>query len=380
MRRLVVICLVMLLACYSSIGFAYGSTRIKDVAKVQGVRSNQLVGYGLVVGLAGTGDSTKSTFTIQSVANMLKSFGVNVSSAQMQPKNVAAVMITAQLPPFVKPGDTIDINVSSVGDAKSLQGGILLQAPLKAANGGIYAVGQGALSVGGFAAGGGGASQQKNHPTAGTISNGAIVERDVPVKIEDNGTISLVLFQPDFTTANRIAEAISYQYGSIASAQDPGTVVVRVPQNYRGELVSFVASIEDLPVTPDSVAKVVINERTGTVVMGSNVTIDKVAVAQGGLTVTIGKTTEVSQPEPFSGGSTVVTNNRTVDVKEQKSNLIVLPASSNVSDVVNALNAVGRDASRRYFDTAGNKGCRRASRRHPADIEVDYGNNFNQPG
>lgn len=341
MRRLVAFGLIIvLLAACSASAWAYGP-RIKDVAKLQGVRSNQLTGYGLVVGLAGTGDSNKVTYTIQSIASMLKKFGIVVNTAQLQPKNVAAVMVTATLPPFVKPGDTIDITVSSNGDAKSLQGGTLLQTPLLAANGAVYAVGQGPLSIGGFSAGSGGSSQQKNFPTVGTIPSGAIVERDVPTKFEDSGNIVLVLNKPDFTTASRISEVVSRRFGPIAAARDAGTVTVNVPLEYAGNLVGFIAAVEELPVTPDNAAKVVINERTGTVVMGGNVTIDSVAVAQGGLTVKINKTTEVSQPPPLSGGSTVVTENKTVDVKEQPAPLIVLPAASSVSDLVAALNAVG---------------------------------------
>ncbi len=341
MRRLIAFSLIIaLVAASAAPALAYGP-RIKDVAKLQGVRSNQLVGYGLVVGLAGTGDSNKSTFTIQSIVNMLKTFGVTVSSAQLQPKNVAAVMVTAQLPPFVKPGDTIDITVSSMGDAKSLQGGTLLQTPLKAATGAVYAVGQGPLSVGGFSFGGGGASQQKNFPTVGTIPGGAIVERDVPTQFEASGNIVLVLNKPDFTTANRISEAVDRRFGPISRARDAGSVTVQVPYEYSGNLVGFVAAVEELPVTPDNAAKVVINERTGTVVMGGNVTIDTVAVAQGGLTVRVATTTEVSQPPPFSRGSTVVTHNTTVDAKEQQAPLVVLPAAASVSDLVSALNAVG---------------------------------------
>lgn len=341
MRRLIAFSLVIvLLATSAGTALAYGP-RIKDVAKLQGVRGNQLVGYGLVVGLAGTGDSTKSTFTIQSVVNMLKTFGVTVSATQLQPKNVAAVMVTAQLPPFVKPGDTIDITVSSMGDAKSLQGGTLLQAPLKAATGAVYAVGQGPLSIGGFSAGGGGASQTKNFPTVGTIPSGAIVERDVPTQFENSGNIVLVLNKPDFTTANRISEAIDRRFGPISQARDGGSVAVRVPYEYAGNLVSFVAAVEELSVTPDNAAKVVINERTGTVVMGGNVTIDTVAIAQGGLTVRISQSTEVSQPPPLSGGSTVVTQNKAVDVKEQAAPIVVLPAAASVSELVSALNAVG---------------------------------------
>jgi len=319
------------------------SARIKDVAKVQGVRSNQLLGYGLIVGLAGTGDSNKIEFTIQSIANMLKSFGVVFNAAQLKPKNMAAVMVTANLPPFAKPGDAIDITVSSMGDAKSLQGGTLLQTPLRAANGQVYAVGQGALSTGGFAAGRGGASQQKNFLTAGNIPNGAIVEREVPMAItdRDNSKITLALNQADFTTANRISTAIDQRFGLITVAKDPGTVVVDVPYHYRNDIVGFIAAVEELAVTPDTAAKVVINERTGTVVIGGNVTIDQVAVAQGGLTVKIGRTTEVSQPPSFSEGNTVATTNTTTEVDEEPAGLIVLPASASVSDVVAALNAVG---------------------------------------
>lgn len=338
---LVLACLMIISALPAIAAPIAVSARIKDIAKVQGVRSNQLVGYGLVVGLSGTGDSNKSIFTLQSVANMLKSFGVSIQASQMQPKNVAAVMVTAQLPPFVKPGDTIDITISSLGDAKSLQGGTLIQTPLRAANGAVYAVGQGPLSVGGYSAGGGGNSQQKGFTTAGTIPSGAIVERDVPTQFSANGTINLALNQPDFTTASRISEAVDSRFGPISFARDPGTVVINVPEYYTNNIVGFVASLEDLAVTPDNIAKIVINERTGTIVMGANVTIDQVAIAQGNLTVKIGTTTEVSQPPPFSGGSTVVTDKKTVDVNEPKASMIVLPATANVGDVVNALNAVG---------------------------------------
>ena len=316
-------------------------TRIKDVAKVQGVRTNQLTGYGLVVGLAGTGDSNKSINTTQSVVNMLKSFGVTVSAAQLQSKNVAAVIVTATLPAFVKPGDTIDIAVSSMGDAKSLAGGTLMQTPLRAANGNVYAVGQGPVSTGGFSAGGSGASTQKNFPTVGLITSGAIVERDVAFQLSANGTISLALNRPDFTTASRITEAITQNFGAIAAARDPGTIVVAVPQKYGQDVVSFVAALEELRIRPDAVAKVVINERTGTIVMGSNVSIDEVAVAQGGLTIKISKSKDVSQPNSLSRGTTTTTNKTTVDAQESTGNLLVLPATANVGDVVAALNSVG---------------------------------------
>ena len=318
-----------------------GNTRIKDVAKVQGVRANQLVGYGLVFGLAGTGDSNKSVNTIQSVVNMLRSFGVLVDQTKLQSKNVAAVMISSKLPAFVKSGDTIDVTVSSMGDAKSLAGGTLIQTPLRAANGNVYAVAQGPVTTGGFAAGGTGANVQKNFPTVGLITNGAIVERDVPFQIGANGQFNLALNRPDFTTATRIAEAITQRFGTIAVARDPGTVTVSVPAMFGQDVVGFVAAIEELRIRPDEVARVVINERTGTIVMGSNVSIDEVAVAQGGLTVKITKTREVSQPLPFSQGRTVTTPRQSVNAQEGSGNLLVLPSTASVGDVVAALNSVG---------------------------------------
>ena len=317
------------------------ATRIKDVAKIQGVRNNQLVGYGLVVGLAGTGDSDKISQTIQSIKNMLMGFGVMPSTTQMKPKNVAAVMVTATLPAFSKSGDTIDATISSMGDAKSLQGGVLLQTPLKAANGQVYAAAQGPVSTGGFVAGGGGASQQKNFPTVGMTPNGAIVEKEVAFNLGGNGTLTLSLAQPDFTTASRIVEALDGRFGAISRARDAGSIQIQVPAYYEQDLVSFIAAVEELPIVPDAIAKVVINERTGTVVMGSNITVDEVAVAQGGLSIKITKSAGVSQPGPFSGGSTVVVPNTNVDVKEENRNMLLLPAASSVGDVVNALNSVG---------------------------------------
>ena len=317
------------------------NTRIKDVAKVQGVRDNQLVGYGLVFGLAGTGDSNKSVNTIQSIINTLRSFGVVVDQTKLQSKNAAAVMISAKLPAFINPGDTIDVTVSSMGDAKSLAGGTLIQTPLRAANGSVYAVAQGAVTTGGFSAGGTGANVQKNFPTVGLISSGAIVEREVPFQLGANGQFNLALSRPDFTTANRIMEAISSRFGNIAVARDPGTVTIRVPGAFVQDMVSFVAAIEELRIKPDEVARVVINERTGTIVMGSNVSIDEVAVAQGGLTIKITKTRDVIQPAPFSQGRTATAPRETVKAQEANGNLLVLPSTASVGDVVAALNSVG---------------------------------------
>lgn len=344
--RKIITAAVCVLVCCSVVGTAFAasstvSTRIKDIAKVQGVRSNQLIGYGLVVGLAGTGDSNKTLETLQSVANMLKEFGVSISSSQLKTKNVAAVMVTSQLPPFVREGDTIDITVSSMGDAKSIQGGTLLQTPLRAANGQVYAVGQGAVSTGGFTASGGGSTRQKNFPTVGTTPNGAIVEREVESELGSDGSLSLSLSRADFTTASRISNAVNARYGSVARATNPGRVDITVPYAYRNDIVGFVAGLEDLYVTPDNIAKVVVNERTGTIVMGGNVAVDEIAIAQGGLSISIEKNTDISQPPPFTLGETIKTRNTDVDVAEEKANTIVLPATANVGDIVGALNAVG---------------------------------------
>lgn len=317
-------------------------TRIKDVAKVQGVRSNQLMGYGLVVGLNDTGDSTSSLNTAQSVVNMLRAYGIAVSTSQIKAKNVAAVMVTATLPPFVREGDTIDVTVSSIGDADSVQGGTLLQTPLKAANGVVYAVAQGAVSTGGFMAGrGGGNNVQKNFPTVGTTPNGAIVERTVEDDLGQDGTLALSLANPDFTTASRIAGAINAQYGSVAKATNPGRIDISIPAYYKSNVVGFVSGLENLPIMPDSIAKVVVNERTGTIVMGGNVSVDEVAITQGGLSIHVQKNTSVSQPDPLSYGTTVTARNVQVSAKDDKSSTIVLPATTNVSDIVGALNAVG---------------------------------------
>ncbi len=336
-----VLCLCML-ASATAMAAMYSSTRIKDVAKVQGVRNNQLMGYGLVVGLNGTGDSNKMTHTIQSIGNMMREYGVAFDTNGLKPKNVAAVIVTATLPPFVREGDAIDITISSMGDAKSIQGGTLLQTPLKAANGNVYAVGMGPVSTGGFTAGRGNSSAQKNFPTVGTTPNGAIVERSVEDDdLAPNGILSWSLSKADFTTANRIAQAINANYGGIAKAANPGRVDVVVPAYYRSNLVGFISSMEELMVTPDNIAKVVVNERTGTIVMGGDVAVDTIAITQGGITVDIGKNYDVIQPAPFTKGNTVILPQDDVNVTEQKGTSIVLPATSNVNDIVGALNSVG---------------------------------------
>ena len=304
-------------------------TRIKDISKVQGVRSNQLMGYGLVVGLDGTGDGSSSGETVQSIANMLTSYGITVNTSSIKLKNVAAVMVTATLPPFVREGDSLDVTVSSIGDAKSLRGGTLLQTPLRAGNGEVYVVAQGGVSTGGFTAGSGGSSTSKAFPTVGIAVNGGIVERTVEDDgIGANGQISLSLARPDFTTASRVAGAINAQYGSIAQASNPGRVDVAIPSYFRGNVVGFVASIEDLPIRPDNMARV-------------DVSVDAVAITQGGLTIRIQSNADVSQPGPFSYGNTVVTDDPNVEVTDAKGSTIVLPATTNISDIVGALNTVG---------------------------------------
>ena len=346
MKRLfTILTLLSCLLMFTSTVFADSAvTRIKDIAKIQGVRSNQLMGYGLVVGLPGTGDSDDTVQMIQSTVSMLARFGITINAGDLDTDNVAAVMVTATLPPFVREGDTIDVTVSSMGDADSIQGGTLLQTPLLAADGEVYAVAQGPVSTGGFIVGNGGNRNQRNFPTVGTTPNGAIVERTVEDDLGKNGQLSLSLLNMDFTTANRIANAINgayYQYGAIARAANPGRVDIRIPPGYRSNVVGFVASIESLPIRPDNVAKVVFSERTGTIVMGGEVTVDECAITQGGLSIKVQRDTDVYQPNPFSYGTTMVTRTEDVDADEEQSSSIVLPATTNISDIVGALNAVG---------------------------------------
>ena len=303
-------------------------TRIKDIAKVQGVRSNQLMGYGLVVGLPGTGDSDDTWQMIQSTVSLLRNFGITVQPADLDSDNVAAVMVTATLPPFVREGDTIDVTVSSMGDADSIQGGTLLQTPLRAANGDVYAVAQGSVSTGGFIAGRGNNRAQRNFPTAGNIPNGAIVERTLEDDLGSNGQISLSLASSDFTTASRITNSINAAYGgNVAHAANPGRVDINIPGYF--------------PVIPDTIAKVVVNERTGTIVMGGNVTVDECAITQGGLSIRINREESLSQPGPFSYGTSMVVMNTQTNAREESSSSVVMPATTSVSDVIGALNAVG---------------------------------------
>jgi flagellar P-ring protein precursor FlgI len=319
--------------------------RVKDVAQVQGVRDNSLYGYGLVVGLNGTGDkSTSSPFTPQTVANMLRRLGISLPVERLDGRNVAAVMVTAKLPPFVKAGANLDVTVSSLGDASTLQGGTLLLTPLQGPDGRVYALAQGPISVGGIAASGAaGDVVQKNHPTVGRIPNGAVVEREVPMAL-DPTAVALTLKRPDFTTAVRLAEAVNRAGGSgIARAVDPSTVVVSVPPAAQPRLMEFLARVESATLQVDAPARVVINERTGTVIMGNQLRISTVAVAHGNLTIQVREEKQVSQPPPFAppGSQTVTVPRSEVAVREEKGQLAVVPEGTSIGDVVQGLNALG---------------------------------------
>jgi len=320
------------------------AVRLKDLAFVKGVRSNQLTGYGLVVGLNTTGDKDQTEFTRASLASVLARMGVGVDPAAIKVKDVAAVMVTSSLPPFAGAGSRIDVLVSATGDASSLEGGTLLMTPLYGADGKIYAIAQGPISVGGFSAGGSaGSSVQKNHPTVGRLVGGGSVERELPFSIEGQHAFDLVLRDEDFTTAKRMADKINEHFGpKVAWAPDPGTIRIQVPDKQRDGVVSFLAEVESLEVEPDQVARVVLNERTGTVVMGNNVRISTVAVAHGSLSVTITANNQVSQPAPFSrGGRTTEVTNQDVSAVEEEAHLTVVKGAVTIDELVRGLNAMG---------------------------------------
>ncbi len=325
---------------------AQGGVRLKELAHIEGIGATKLVGYGLVVGLDGTGDSRRSMATLQSVANMLKRFGITVNREDLRIDNVAAVMVTADLPPFVKPGARIDVVVSSMGDAESLEGGTLLLTPLVDASGEVYAKAQGPISIGGFNINTiGGEKVRKNYALVGRVPNGATVEKQAPGSLPQDGEIKLALNQPDFTTASRLAEAVNNKFGAeVAKPVDAGEVTVSVPEEYKqpGKLVAFLSELEAVEAEPDEVARVVVNERTGTVVIGRNVRISNVAVAHGNLTVHISTTPIISQPNAFSQGQTVVVPETQTSVQESPgASLSVIPQTATVDDVVKALNALG---------------------------------------
>jgi len=342
MKRAPAILVAIMIMGLISADLSWG-VRIKDIASIKGVRSNQLIGYGIVVGLDGSGDDDKTQFTRQSLVSMLDKMGIVVNPEDVKIDNVAAVMVTASLPTFAKAGSRIDVVVSSIGNADTLQGGTLLMTPLKAPNGDVYAVAQGSISIGGFSFGGAaGGGVQKNHPTVGHIPEGAIIEKDVPVELTKRPYIEISLQRPDFTTCMRMQEAISRSIGGVnADAVDAGTVRVKISEDIGNNMVAFISGMENLDITPDRVAKIVLNERTGTVVMGERVRIATVAVAHGNLSIVIKEQPRVSQPLPFSGGETAVVPQTEIEVREQKTNLIVIPEGASIGDVVRGLNAIG---------------------------------------
>ena len=317
------------------------AVRIKDIASFSGVRDNQLIGYGLVVGLSGTGDKTSSVFTMRSMVNMLERMGVSVDMRQMKPKNVAAVMVTAKMPVSAKPGTRLDVTVSSLGDATSLLGGVLLQTPLTGVDGKIYGLAQGSMTLGGFSVEGEAATATKNITTVGMIPGGALVERSVPFEFNDQDKLTLHLRQPDFSTSMQMAERLNAAMGGqFASAIDGASVDVNIPQEYRGNLVPLMASLENIEITPDNPAKVVVDEKTGTVVLGKDVRISRAAVAHGNLSVLISEYQDVSQPGPFSSGSTVVTPQTEINVNEQNRRLMMVEGAT-LQELVDGLNAIG---------------------------------------
>jgi flagellar P-ring protein precursor FlgI len=326
------------------LGAAPGGTRLKDLISIEGVRDNQLVGYGLVVGLNGTGDKTQTVFSPQSLTNLLARMGIQVNPTAILVKNTAAVLVTADLPPFAQPGTRIDISVAAIGDSTNLRGGVLVLTTMKGPDGLVYAAAQGSVVTGGFVAGRGGTNQTVNHPTAGRIPNGAIVEKLAP-SVEPGGSIKLQLRQADYTTAARISDAINKRFGSAggepARAENSALVAVDTPAAYKSNVVEFLREIESLTVEADRPAKIVVNERTGTIVMGKDVRIAPVAILHGTLTVEIQTTLVTSQPEPLSSGQTTVTPQTNVVAKEEKARNILLKQGASVEELVRALTAIG---------------------------------------
>src|SRR6186713_434133 len=335
-------CLVVILALCVPVK-AGATSRIKDLTNIEGVRQNQLIGYGLVVGLNGTGDTLNNIpFTKQSLTAMLERLGVNIRGTQIRTGNVAAVMVTANLPAFGTQGTRIDITVSALGDSKSLQGGTLLVTPLLGADGNVYAVGQGSVAINGFQAEGEAAKITRGVPTVGRISNGAIIEREIDFALNRLNQVRLALRNADFTTAKRIAAAINdFMGASTAEPLDSSTVQINVPKQYAGNVVSLLTELEQLQIEPDLAAKIVIDERSGIIVMGRDVRVSTVAVAQGNLTVTISESPQVSQPAPFSRGETVVVPRTRVGVQEDGKKLAVVRDGVSLQQLVDGLNALG---------------------------------------
>ncbi len=338
--------IVLIMLALTGFGQSADASRLKDLVSIKGVRSNQLVGYGLVVGLEGSGDKAGTEFTIQSLVNMLERMGINVDQDDVKVKNVAAVMVTAKMPPFARVGSRIDVVVSSIGDAKSLYGGTLLMTPLKGVDNRIYALAQGPLGVGGIAASGeAGGGVSINHALVGRIAKGASVEREIPIDLNGKDAITLALHNPDFTTAIRMSETINKAIGSdFAQAIDSATLQVKVPVEMRDNVTRFIAQIEPLDVVPDMIAKIVVNEKTGTVVIGEHVRISTVAVSHGLLSISIKENQNVSQPGPYSGftdAETVVTQDTDIQISAEENKVLIVPGGSTIGELVRALNAIG---------------------------------------
>jgi len=341
MRSVAVFLLCLTLLVLAGVAPAH-AVRLKDIASFSGVRNNELVGYGLVVGLSGSGDGTNSEFTIRSLANMLEKMGVSVNAATLKPKNTAAVMVTAKMPSSSRPGSTIDVTVSSMGDAKSLLGGVLLLTPLRGLDGRVYAVAQGSMTIGGYSAEGQAATAQKNITTVARIPNGAIIEREVPFQFNKQDGLTINLYgTPDFGTAMQVVRRINGAVGGpYAKATDASTIQMNIPTKFQNNLVPLMASLENLDVSPDSRARVVVDEKTGTVVLGGSVRLTKVAVAHGNLQIVVAETPQVSQPGPFSQGQTVTTPQTNVKVKEQNNRLLLMEGAT-LQELVDGLNSVG---------------------------------------
>ena len=335
--------LVIAWTLFTALAPIQAASRIKDLSNVEGVRQNQLIGYGLVVGLNGTGDTiNNSPFTKQSLQAMLERLGLNIRGQTLRTGNVAAVMVTANLPSFGTQGTRIDVTVSALGDSKSLQGGVLLVTPLLSADGNVYAVAQGSLAIGGFQAEGDAAKITRGVPTVGRIANGAIIEREIDFALNRMNQVRLALRNPDFTTAKRIAAAVNDFIGvPTAEPLDPATVQVTVPKQYEGNVVALLTEIEQLQIEPDLAAKIIIDERSGIIVMGRDVRVSMVAVAQGNLTVTIAETPQVSQPNPLSRGRTVTTPRTQVGVQEDGKKLALVREGVSLQQLVDGLNALG---------------------------------------
>lgn len=320
------------------------AARLKDLVDIEGVRENQLIGYGLVVGLAGTGDRQQTVFSNQSLTNILERMGISVSPTAIRVKNTAAVMVTASLPAFAQPGVHIDITVSAIGDAANLQGGILVLTSLRGADGQVYAVAQGPVVTGGFSSGRGGTSQTVNHPTVGRAPNGATVEKLSP-SVAPKGVVRLQLRHSDFTTSARIVDAVNQKFAGAtppsAHAENSGLVSVAVPPAFAARPMEFVAELENLSVEPDRPAKVIINERTGTIILGKEVRIAPVAILHGNLSVEVQTVMAVSQPNPLSGGTTEAVPQTTVGTKEEKARTVVLKQGATIEELVRALSAIG---------------------------------------